>query len=176
MIPYIGDISKQDADLLAKYARSAKKILEFGSGASTQVLAWAAPEDARVVSVETEPWWIERTKGNLEKLGITRPVEFVAYHDTPGDDYDLVFVDGVDDLRRPFSQIAWLMLKVGGHLMFHDTRRHHDLSQAMMIPTDYPGEVSEIRICEGESNITVLTKREKLAWEDWNVVEGRSPM
>ena len=38
-IRYIGDISREDAELLARTAAGARRILEFGAGASTQVLA-----------------------------------------------------------------------------------------------------------------------------------------
>ena len=175
MIPYIGDISKQDAELLSNLASNATRILEFGIGGSTQVLAWAAQPGVEINCVETDPRWIEQTKRNFEKLGL--PVDRVSYfnfEDAPGGEYDFVFVDGVDDKRLAFALMAWQLVKHNGCMAFHDTRRYHDLEQALKIPTAFMGTVSAIYINEGESNITTLWKSlPALLYEDWNVVEGK---
>jgi predicted O-methyltransferase YrrM len=177
MVPYIGDISKNDARLLAEFAHGSDKILEFGMGASTQVMAEAKRPEARFVSVETDPFWIQRTKDNFEKLGLDLgQVEWTTHDNTPRDDWDFIFVDGVDNLRGIFAEVAWGHLKVGGHMAFHDTRRPHDLQQALVMALKKMGQVEAIAINMWDSNITVLRKREPLLYENWNEVEGREPM
>src|SRR6267378_847360 len=61
---YIGDISREDAALLARTAAGARRILEFGAGASTQVLAISAPQGAEIVTVETKPEWVASTRAH----------------------------------------------------------------------------------------------------------------
>lgn len=174
MIEYRGDISRQDAQLLVEYASSSNRILEFGPGASTQVMAWAASSDAELVSVETDPWWIKRTQKNLADLGIFRPVEFLLYGTEPAGEFDLIFVDGADDKRLEFASVMWPKLEAnGGCMLFHDTRRGNDLAAALQMALSFLGEVRRISINEGESNITVVEKRPRLDYVNWNIVEGR---
>jgi tRNA A58 N-methylase Trm61 len=72
MINYIGDISKADANILADLAEQSENILEFGVGASTQVLA--AYGKGKVTTTETSMEWVEKTKQNLKLLGIEKEV------------------------------------------------------------------------------------------------------
>lgn len=181
---YFGDISREDAGVLAKLAcvSQNRRILEFGSGASTQVLAQSAPRLAQIISIETDPYWIARTEENLAKLRVTRPVWFRPFEDvmelqeedpTP---FDLIFVDGIDRLRPDFAMKTWPLLRIGGAMLFHDTRRPEDLKVALGIPVAFLGEVEAMLINCSQSNITVLIKREPLLYVNWNAVEGREPM
>src|SRR5438270_8420588 len=114
---YIGDISREDAQLLSRYAAGARRMLEFGAGASTQVLAQSAPEGAEIVTVETDSGWIGRTRRNLQLLGVTREVKFVPYRGfwrALRGPFDFIFDDGIDRRRREFAEHAWPLLAVGG--------------------------------------------------------------
>ena len=111
-IRYIGDISREDAELLARTAAGARRILEFGAGASTQVLAQSASEGAEIVTVETKPDWVERTRANLRRLGIRREVRFVPYRGfwrSVQGPFEMIFDDGIDRLRAEFAERAWPM-------------------------------------------------------------------
>ena len=95
MIPYIGDISKQDAVVLKELAEQSVDILEFGCGASTQVLA--AYTSGSVISVDTAPAWIRKTREHLKRLNLPE-VSFCSYDEFVtwrGGPYDLVFNDGL---------------------------------------------------------------------------------
>jgi predicted O-methyltransferase YrrM len=174
---YIGDISRDDAQLLSRYAASARRILEFGAGASTQVLAQTAPEGAEIVTVETEKSWVERTRKNLERLGIARRIQFVRYRGfwrAVQGPFDFIFDDGVDRLRGDFAQRAWPLLAVGGALLFHDTRRPRDARTALRFVETVFLEVASVHLNAEGSNITVVRKQAPLRYVDWNVVEGRA--
>ncbi len=81
---YIGDLSQQDAQILASYAGSANRILEFGVGASTQIFAQCAPPGATLTSVDTSKDWIEKTRAHFDTLRITRPVTYLLYDEWLG--------------------------------------------------------------------------------------------
>jgi predicted O-methyltransferase YrrM len=183
MIPYVGDISKADAELLRLLAESSTRIVEFGSGASTQVLA--AYGRGTVLSVDTEPKWIERTRSNLYLLNLS--AEFASYEDfmhlpAPAA-MDLVFVDGLNELRLSFALHCWPALRVGGALCFHDTRRTEpygkaELSDVQMVCAmieNNSREIDSVMLNQSGSNITVLRKCEPVLLEDWAKLEGRTP-
>jgi len=174
---YIGDISREDARLLARSASGARRILEFGAGASTQVLAQSAPEGAEIVTVETKSEWVERTRENLRRLGISREIRFVPYRGfwrAVQGPFELVFDDGVDRLRADFAERAWPMLAVGGEMMFHDTRRPRDARVALRQVERVFLEVASIHLNPEGSNLTVVRKQAPQKYVDWNVAEGRS--
>jgi len=182
MIPYIGDLSRADATLLAHLARDAGNILEFGVGASTQL--FAAYGAQRVTSVDTSAEWIAKTKRNLAMLGIERPVRFVLYDEfEPVERFDLVFVDGLNELRLPFAFRTWSALAPGGRMAFHDTRRSEahgaaetsDVSNVCSVAQLHWLEIRRIDVNRWRSNTTVITKRVPLVLENWNRTEGRTP-
>jgi predicted O-methyltransferase YrrM len=174
MIDYIGDISKGDAALLKSLAEQATAILEFGCGASTQVLA--AYTKGAVTSVETNPWWITRTQENLTKLQLPQ-VNFIDYaaFDYSGS-YDLIFDDGVDGERLPFALKAWKCLRVGGKFCFHDTRRSGDVRNVAELLKAFSPEIESLHLNANHSNITVITKKVAEFYDDWNVSEGRTDL
>jgi predicted O-methyltransferase YrrM len=174
---YIGDISREDAQLLARFAAGARRILEFGAGASTQVLAQSAPEGAEIVTVETDGRWIERTRRNLKLLGLTREVKFVAYRGfwrALQGPFDFVFDDGVDKRRGEFAERAWPLLAVGGAMLFHDTRRAADARTALRHAERFFLQVESVQLNAEGSNITVVRKQAPLQYVDWNVAERRA--
>lgn len=181
MIPYIGCISRQDARLLQNLAWRSQRILEFGSGASTQI--FAAYSSGSILSVETHPDWIVKTKLNLDMLGIKKPVAFVDHFVfEPSGTYDLVFVDGIDEFRLPFALMAWPYLTVGGMMAFHDTRRTKphgpsktsDVQNVCALIQRFSTEVDRVVLNQDESNTTLVTKRSPLLYEDWQKIEGRT--
>lgn len=170
MINYIGDVSGEDADVLAGLAVGQTSILEFGSGASTQILAYYG---GRVVSVETVPEHAEVVKARIDAMGLTN-VRFVAYPH-PGDDlFNVVFVDGRFDLRPEFAESAWSMLVNHGVMAVHDTRRPEDISWLSAFIAAHWLEIGSIDINVDESNITEIIKVPIVAYVDWNVAEGRT--
>ena len=174
---YIGDISREDAQLLSRFAAGARRILEFGAGASTHVLAQTVPEGAEIVTVETEKAWVERTRKNLKVLGITRDVQFVRYRGfwrTVHGPFELIFDDGIDRLRGDFAERAWPLLSVGGAFLFHDTRRRRDARTALRFVEHVFLEVGSVHLNAEGSNITVVRKQAPLQYADWNVVERRA--
>ena len=166
---YIGDISNQDALVLYHYATKATNIIEFGSGASTQVLAHTT---ATVSSIDTEPSWIETTQQNLKDLGL-RDVNFVSW-DKRQSVYlscDVVFDDGDPPLRKQFFNEIFSSLKVGGKLLAHDTRCSSNwLWEAVH---DHQNEIDNVIINQDDSNISVVTKGELKPYRDWHIVEKR---
>ena len=174
---YIGDISREDAQLLSRYATGARRMLEFGAGASTQVLAQSAPEGAEIVTVETDSGWIGRTRRNLQLLGVTREVKFVPYRGfwrALRGPFDFIFDDGIDRRRGEFSEHAWPLLAIGGALLFHDTRRAADARVALRQVERVFLEVASVHLNAEGSNITVVRKQAPLTYVDWNVVERRA--
>jgi predicted O-methyltransferase YrrM len=174
---YIGDISREDAALLARMAAGARRILEFGAGASTQVLAQSAPAGAEIVTVETKTEWVDRTRENLRRLGISREVRFLPYRGfwrAVAGPFDLIFDDGIDRLRAEFAERAWPMLAVGGCLLFHDTRRPRDVRVALRHAERVFLEVASVELNPEGSNLTVVRKQAPKKYVDWNVVEGRA--
>lgn len=180
MIDYVGDVSRADAHLLAVLAMKADRILEFGSGASTQILA--AYGLGSVHSVDTETRWIAKTLANLKRLGLGG-VQFHSYEGfEPQGTFDLCFVDGLNELRLPFALKAWPALAVGGALCFHDTRRTEPYGKSPVSDTQmvcrvlerYFLEVASVEPNRDGSNITVITKRAPLVLEDYNRIECRT--
>lgn len=172
MIQYIGDISKEDANILADLAEQSDNILEFGVGASTQVLA--AYGKGKVTSVETSPEWIERTKINLRLLEITKEVDFQDYYTfQPFTEYDLIFDDGATEFRLPFALLTWKFLKIGGYLLIHDTRTSREVQVVHDFMQACSPEIESIFINKDHSNITVIKKKEQEHYINWNEAEGR---
>jgi predicted O-methyltransferase YrrM len=173
---YIGDISRQDAQVLATFAAGARRILEFGVGGSTQVLAQCAPPEGSIVTIDTSPEWIERTQIRSARLGIGRDVTYLSYAEWSAmrqETVDLVFVDGIDELRLPFAREAWKSLRVGGTMLFHDTRRARDAGNVLQLVTEHHLEVERVEMNIRASNISAVVKKVAEPYVDWNVVEGR---
>lgn len=173
-IKFIGDLSLEDADLLAGYAQTANSILEFGSGGSTQIFAQF--EASTVISVETDINWIQLTQTRLKQ--INKEVKFVSYTTDFNQLFDLIFVDGVDYLRRDFAIETWKYLKDSGVMIFHDTRRFQDFQNAAWVAQLYFNEIKRIDVNAAasngcNSNITVLHKKAHEPYVNWNLTESK---
>lgn len=170
-IKFLGDLSIQDAKILVEYGSKSKKILEFGVGGSTQIFSQCKPE--LLVSVETSQYWIDITKTRLSKLtDIVSPV-FVNYDEHPKDKYDLIFVDGVDDLRKEFAINTWELLNVNGVMIFHDTRRFADFSNATWVAQLHWNEITKIDVNFNDSNMTIIHKKEHQPYVNWQEAENK---
>lgn len=177
---FIGDLSLQDADVLCCYGRQARRILEFGVGGSTQLFAQCKPE--LLYSVETDPEWVGLTRKRLDLISDkTNPV-FFLYNSVDQiikePIYDLIFVDGVDDMRLDFAIKTWNALKVGGVMLFHDTRRPQDFKNAAWVAQLFFNEISRMYInmpaSNGvSSNITILVKKQFEPYVNWNYAEDK---
>lgn len=187
MIDYVGDLSRRDAELLLALAGKADRILEFGAGASTQI--FAAYGRGTVDSVETDPVWIGNTQRNLARIELSSSAvafhnytEFVAACASGIAAFDLCFVDGADALRLDFALMTWPALKVGGKMLFHDTRRTKphgdsptsDVENVCILIARFSPEIDRVVMNQADSNISIITKREPLLLQDWNAVEHRT--
>ena len=171
MIDYIGDISKADAQVLKEFAEKSASILECGCGASTQVLR--AYSKGTVTSVDTERRWITSTKAHLKRLKLGH-VDFVLMKNfTPSGMYDLVFNDGHLDGRREFAERVWRCIRVGGSLLYHDTRTTRIVMDVAHLLAGYSSEIHTMIVNKDHSNITVVERKVAEHYENWNLVEGR---
>ena len=173
-IEFVGDLSIQDAKELTLLGRKSKRILEFGVGGSTHIFAQCQPE--KLVSVETDPVWVTRTKGNLSRISHsnwTKP-KFIPYELFKADNtFDLIFVDGIDRLRRDFAIQSWPCLSADGVMVFHDTRRFADFQNAAWIAQMFFSEIQRIEVNAQDSNVTLLYKRKPLAYVNWTETESK---
>ena len=177
---FIGDLSLQDADVLVNYGKRSAKILEFGVGGSTQLLAQCKPEE--LFSVETDFAWVNLTRTRLDKIEDKKDPVFLNYDQiasiTNVHKFDLIFVDGVDNLRRDFAIKTWASLKDDGVMIFHDTRRHQDFQNAAWVAQLYFNELEWIDVnCRASdfksSNMTVLCKKPHEPYVNWNHAEDK---
>jgi len=169
-ISFIGDLSIKDAEILEAWGRRSQSVLEFGSGGSTQIFDQCG---CKVISVETAPEWIEKTRQRVSDR-----VAFTDYKTEFLELFDLIFVDGVDHLRRDFGIKTWQYLKIGGVMIFHDTRRVVDFENALATASKHYLEIWHIevnaRMFGVSSNCTVLHKKESEPYVNWTVMEGKT--
>lgn len=171
MIPYIGDLSTNDAKVLKLCAENSSAILEFGVGASTQVLRHYST--GPMVSVETMQEWIDRTRANFNLVEVKGEVDFRGYNDDIKGRYDFIFVDGHKSLRKEFALRTWRYLRYGGAMAFHDTRKDYHIDYVGDIIKEYFRQIESIGVNFLESNITIIRKRKELKYENWNQTESR---
>jgi hypothetical protein len=173
---YLGLISKFDAAVLEKYGKWAGKTLEFGMGGSTMIFAQCGTQ---LYSLETDPYWIDRTRSNLVDLGADfSKIRLMGYNPgLPGCDgqlFDLVFVDGTAEDRFPFALAAFQRLKLGGWILFHDTRCKEDLRNMLDMMLVYQNEIGEVKMNMDHSNISGCTRKAPEPQYDWSKAEGRT--
>jgi len=171
---FVGDLSVTDANVLYERAGYSRRILEFGVGGSTQIFAQRKPDT--LVCVDTDAGWIARTKENLTRISHDDwcapqfvPYDFFKFEG----EFDLIFVDGVPEKRLDFAMRAWPLLAKNGCMIFHDTRRFEYFREAAWVVQSFFNEVMAVGVNAFESNLTVITKRAPLAYENWNETEGK---
>jgi hypothetical protein len=183
-IKFIGDLSLEDADILAKYGKQSVNILEFGVGGSSQVLSQCLPE--KLICVDTIETggdvWINVTRKRINTLANKTVPDFFDLFDffknPPKINFDLIFVDGVWWQRQPFADFSWSLLNAGGVMIFHDTRRNYDFESAADIAKKYFQEIKLIEVnaesSNGKSsNMTVLHKKICEPYVNWQETENK---
>lgn len=178
---YIGDLSKNDALVLKEMAETHTNILEFGVGASTQILTKCKNFDDILISIDTSSEWLEKTRKNLEIFGMSfyrDRVHFREYDkflekEVFEKHYDFIFDDGVDNLRREFAIKIWPHLEIGGILAFHDTRRGHDFRNVLEVLATFMDEIEKVEFNYKNSNITLVYKKAPQPYVNWQIEEDR---
>lgn len=162
----VGELSRADIHVLANLAKRSTRILEFGSGGSTLAFAQFAPPGARIVSVETEPKWIDMTREKLARVQRERSVEFLPYAEwksrleSQWAWFDLVFVDGLESERPRFAEESWRMIQPGGVQAWHDCRWTQIVQAALQHVANHFQEVDVMQIGAGmRSNVLTISKR-----------------
>jgi predicted O-methyltransferase YrrM len=177
---YVGDLSREDAEILAELASTANRILEYGVGASTQILAQSVAPGADVLSLDTDDYWIYRTRAILEEMvpghrvRLQRFERLTELDDLIDGSFDLIFDDGHDDLRLEFGLASWRMLKTGGRFVLHDTRRRGDVANVLFLAARYFREIERIDLNPSASNVSILHKCVRKPYVDWNKEESRT--
>jgi len=177
---YVGDLSREDADLLARLAGEANRILEYGVGASTQVFAQAAKPQTEILSLDTEDYWIDRTRLLLDELVPEHRVQLQRFErltvleDSADGSFDLVFDDGHEDLRLEFGLAAWRLLRTGGKLVLHDTRRRGDMGNVLLLSARFFREIERIDLNPEGSSLSILHKCARKPYFDWNKQQDRA--
>lgn len=172
-IEFVGDLSIEDAKVLKFFCDHNSRVLEFGSGGSTQIFAQCLPQ--KIVSVETDHSWIERTRENLNKISHknwTAP-QFVPYDFFDSGDFNLIFIDGVPEKRLEFAMRAWPMLDVGGCMIFHDTRRFEYFKNMAWVMQSFFNEICTVEVNISGSNMSIIYKSDPVQYVNWNMTEGK---
>lgn len=184
-IKWIGDLSLQDADVLAFYGKKSEVVLEHGSGGSTMIFAQTAK---KVYAVEENDTWLKLIRTRVANLKQNN-VEILSSLNF-ADKVDLIFIDGHTSRRKDFVLNSWSLLKDGGCMLFHDARElTNDYKNSSRFITDTPGlplytaskfrvqiEKIEFNVCASDglkSNITVIQKKQQPFYEDWHKKEQR---
>lgn len=169
---YIGDLSRQDVDVLIKYSKD-KDVLEFGVGASTQVFLQTPVRT--LISLETEQKWIDITIQNIRELNILGAPDLRLWNnkESISGEFDIIFNDGVKDLRLEFAFWSWSLLKVGGYLICHDSRRDKDRDNVLEILKNFWYEIESITVSEQNSNVTIIKKCTPVIYKNWNIEENK---
>jgi len=177
---FIGDLSLEDADLLSYYGKKSTSILEYGVGGSTHILAQCMP--STLISVDTSAAWIDITQKRLNKIDLRTNPKFYVFNDYINENlkiqFDLIFVDGLWEHRKNFAVRVWPSLSVNGVMIFHDTRRDFDYAIAMESIKDFYLEVQTIEVNarasnDKSSNLTVIHKKNKEPYVNWNDTENK---
>ena len=169
-LKWVGALSLEDADVLAKFGKESTSILEFGVGGSTMIFAQTLINKGSVISLDTSTLWITEVKKRMSLIGKHAPVEFHLIEDIPllkasGCNFDLIFIDGRGVQRLEIALSTWEMLTPNGVMLFHDTRKQQDV---LMVQDFIVQKITDIECVQynipasngKDSCITVITKRQ----------------
>lgn len=181
-LKWVGDLSLPDADVLVHFGRKSKRVLEFGVGGSTHLLAQCKPDV--LISLDTSKEWLDITNIKLAKIKDKTNVNLHEYADLQNiidsqtEPFDLIFDDGIDELRLEFAKKTWNSLAVGGIMLFHDTRRQQDVANVLNTVLAFHEEVNGITLNIGDSfgntsNMSAIVKKVPEPYVNWNFNEGR---
>jgi predicted O-methyltransferase YrrM len=191
-IRWVGDLSLQDADVLAKYGSNSEVVFEHGSGGSTMIFAQTSKQ---VFAYEHNPQWVSTVSERIKQLNFQNAI---ISSDLKGivkqiSEIDVAFIDGLVPARHKIARIIWSKLKNGGFMLFHDSRefdprnkKHTQTSRykndlpalTYLITSEFRGEIENISFnvsaSDGEkSNINVIQKNKQPFYVDWQEIEKR---
>jgi predicted O-methyltransferase YrrM len=108
-----------------------KRILDLGSGVSSVIFRkWAATVtfDVEIVSVDTDPEWLEKTRTFIVDNEELDPTGLQLLDDGITGEFDLVFHDIANgEIRNRLAGVACEHLRPGGVIVFDDA--HHMVHQ-----------------------------------------------
>ena len=111
---------------IEKYSKTIKpkRILEFGPGASTRCLRELNP-DAEIITIEHLKWYFEKHLPSLEKINVKCLLLSRDNYASPPikGKFDLIFIDGVMELRVMCAVFAKKHLSKNGIIILHDSQR-----------------------------------------------------
>lgn len=174
-LPLEADLSRADAALLARLC-AGRRVVEFGSGGSTLLLARVA---AYVASYDTDATWTELTRARLaeEPAGSVCAVDLWTYGGVPDQlpAADVALVDGAPGLRPAWTRA--LVERGVPLVLVHDSRG--DQVGPALAALGWPASlrVRSVELHAEGSHTTVVRCGEPVAYEDWNQTEpeGRAP-
>ena len=171
-----GDLSRNDVIQLCEWCNN-KKVVEFGMGGSTLILARCAKE---LHSYETNKEWYDITTRRIDQipnktceptLTLNEVGKPYKLNGLPDDipECDVLWVDGFAPLRKLWINNFFDKAKT---IIVHDSRRKEDATEALIIAIDRFDMVESIYLHHEDSNLIIIQKRDKrVAWENWNKVE-----
>lgn len=166
-----GDLSRKDVVELYRLC-AGKRVVEFGMGGSTLILAQCAK---RLDSYESDPKWFDITEARIFQMGKPASVRLhdVGPHCPLPDDIpecDVLFIDGFGPMRAQWISKFFKKAKV---IAIHDARRFQDVNKALSHLVVFFSEIERIEFNVGDSNLMVVYRREvPLEYENWNETEA----
>ena len=160
-----GDLSRADVIELVRLCRG-KRVVEFGMGGSTLILARCA---ASLASYETDRRWLDRTWKRMKKITDTCSFSLDMWSGQLVDFGDALFVDGEAKHRA-----TWLREYAGefATVIVHDSRQPDDFSSAMQAMQSHFLQIESIDCHVNNSNLLVFHMRpEPLVYVNWNEAE-----
>jgi len=110
-------------NFLSNFVNENIKILEFGSGRST---VWLSKRTKYITSIETDIKWYEWVKDNAPMVDIRLlPADQHALicDQFSNEFFDLIILDGVDDIRVKCAESSIPKLKRNGYLLLDNAER-----------------------------------------------------
>lgn len=122
-------------------------VLELGSGFSTYVLSRSLPAaDARLISVDDDPFWASKTEAFLKQQGVTH--QKVEYIDAMPASlrFDIVFLDlNYVEVRKDFLQVSYDCCKEGGLLILDDAHKADYMTEILSCSRHWQGTLYSLR-------------------------------
>lgn len=115
--------------LLRKYLKEIKpnQILEWGTGYSTAIMAEECPS-AQIYSLESDPGWYHKyfnvyKSSKYVSVILVPPILFADLPRRWKKMFDLIFVDGLCDMRVSCLRTASVLVHRDGVVILHDSER-----------------------------------------------------
>ena len=169
--PIEADLSRADVVLLCTLCKD-RRIIEFGSGGSTVLLARVATQ---IDSYETDAHWIKLVQDRLDReTAKLCPINIHLTGQTVPKKVpraDVLFVDGVSNLRNMWVEAA-LQRRLFVHaVIVHDSRRPLKQLQCLL---EWPStaHIHRITYHAQDSNCLIIALRKRpVQYKNWNLTE-----